>query len=183
MHTKTQTDTLVLGLGNLLFYDEGLGIYAMHSLQNNFHFTPMPDFLDGGTLGMNLLDYYHRYRRILILDSLSLEQGKPAEVYQLPAQALHGMGHTRKTAHEIEVLQTLDFAQLLNLQVDIQLVLMTPEDISRIEFGLSAPVQQAMPQMITQALNVLQAWKITAVANASRLNTYDVIQSVIPGEH
>ncbi|UQB42514.1 HyaD/HybD family hydrogenase maturation endopeptidase [Thiomicrospira microaerophila] len=150
----------VLGLGNLLFKDEGLGVVAMHYLRHNFRFSAALDFVDGGTLGINLLDYFHDYSHLLILDSLSTPSAEPGAVFRLPLTALQNLGDYRKTAHEIELLQALDMARLLGLNFELEVVAMIPQDIESVTFVLSEPVQAAMPLMADTAREVLANWGV-----------------------
>ncbi|WP_052501349.1 HyaD/HybD family hydrogenase maturation endopeptidase [Thiomicrospira microaerophila] len=175
-----QAKVAVLGLGNVLFKDEGLGVYAMQYLQRNFKFSTELDFVDGGTLGMGLLDYFHDYRQLLILDSLSTQPTRPGWVYRLPLSALQNLGQYRKTAHEIELLQALDMARLLSLNVTLEVVAMTPEDIETVAFDLSEPVQNAMPLMAKTACEVLADWGVQARAVESPLTPTEIVDLCHP---
>ena len=62
-------DIVVLGLGNTLRRDEGLGIHALERLRIDYTFSPAPLFVDGGTLGLELISYLEDAERILILDA------------------------------------------------------------------------------------------------------------------
>ncbi|WP_242823808.1 hydrogenase maturation protease, partial [Sulfobacillus thermosulfidooxidans] len=57
---------LILGLGNILFSDEGLGVHMAHYLQEKYRFEPAVDVLDGGTLAYQLMDHIALYDHVLI---------------------------------------------------------------------------------------------------------------------
>jgi hydrogenase maturation protease len=65
----------VLGLGNILLSDEGLGVHAAAALARYYTFSPPIDILDGGTLGLDLLPFFQARDRILIIDAVNF--GKP----------------------------------------------------------------------------------------------------------
>lgn len=67
---------LVLGLGNLLRRDEGLGIRAMERLRACYALPAAVQLVDGGTLGLELLSYLEGAERVLILDA-ALTDGPP----------------------------------------------------------------------------------------------------------
>jgi hydrogenase maturation protease len=64
--------TLVLGLGNILMRDEGLGVRAVERLLERCDFPPEVEVLDGGTLGLNLLPYVEDADRLLVLDAIDV---------------------------------------------------------------------------------------------------------------
>ncbi len=63
--------SLVLGIGNVLLQDEGVGIHAIGELQRRFTFDDDVEFLDGGTAGVELLRYLDGKDRILIVDAVA----------------------------------------------------------------------------------------------------------------
>jgi hydrogenase maturation protease len=64
--------TLVLGLGNILMRDEGLGVRAVERLLERCDFPPEVEVLDGGTLGLDLLPYVEDADRLLVLDAIDM---------------------------------------------------------------------------------------------------------------
>ena len=161
----------VVGIGNILFCDEGLGIYATQFLKVNYRFDPPIDLIDGGTLGMNLIDYYQRYDRVLLLDTISVDEDAAAgSVYHLNSDVLQGLGNYRKTAHEIEVLQTLELSALAGDVSQVEIIAMVPEDIQRVVIDLSDTVKHALPFLIDNALSALQQWGIAAIPRAGRVD-------------
>jgi hydrogenase maturation protease len=156
--------TAVIGIGNILFNDEGLGIYATEFLKQNYDFSPTIELIDGGTLGMNMIHYYQSYDRVLLLDTISVENDAHAgAIYNVDAQVLQGLGSSRKTAHEVEVLQTLELGALAGNMADIKIIAMVPEEMDSVIMALTATVQQAMPLFIQTILAELQKWGIQAV--------------------
>lgn len=177
----------VIGIGNILFNDEGLGIYATQFLKQNYHFTPQIELIDGGTLGMNMIHYYQSYERVLLLDTISVDEHSPAgSVYNLDAKVLQGLGSCRKTAHEIEVLQTLELGALAGEMAEIQIIAMVPEEMDNVVMALTATVQQAMPLFIQTIIEALQKWGVQAspqrqgTSLESIINQYNQQQAVSP---
>lgn len=150
-----------MGIGNILFKDEGLGVYASQYLQANYDFTPKIDLIDGGTMGMNMIHTYQRYQRLIILDTISIESTETAgAIYSLNADVLQGLGNCRKTAHEIEVLQTLELGALAGDMAEIQIIAMVPDDIDEVTMTLSPSVLEAMPLFIETILTELGRWGV-----------------------
>ncbi len=166
----------VIGIGNILFNDEGLGIYATQFIKQNYDFTPQIELIDGGTLGMNMIHYYQSYERVLLLDTISVDENSPAgSIYNLDAKILQGLGSCRKTAHEIEVLQTLELGALAGDMAEIQIIAMVPEEMDSVVMALTAPVQQAMPLFIKIIIEELQKWGIQASPQEQRTSLESII--------
>jgi hydrogenase maturation protease len=173
MHEKTQqagsdnsaaTKIAVIGIGNILFGDEGLGVYGVAYLQANYDFFPALDLIDGGTLGMNLVDVLLSYRKVLILDTISVDDADAAgTVYDLPAEVLQGLGSYRRTAHEIEVLQALELASLAGEAqslAEVRIIGMVPQTIEQVQMNLTTAVEQAWPDLMASAVQVLHGWQV-----------------------
>ena len=152
--------TIVIGVGNILFYDEGTGVYAAAYLKANYSFFPEIEIIDGGTLGVRLSEYFLEYDEVLICDTVSIDDSA-GSVYILNDEALSGLGNTAQSVHEIEVTQMLETCKMAGECADVTIVGMVPEDIEPIAFGLSKRVQSAFPLMIESIITVLQAKGIT----------------------
>ena len=95
-------NTIIIGVGNMLFKDEGIGIYASEYIKQNYDFDEDLEIIDGGTLGFKLMAYFQEYDNVIILDTVSIED-EVGGIYRLPSDVLLGLGNYRKTAHEVEI--------------------------------------------------------------------------------
>ena len=145
----------VIGVGNILFMDEGVGVYASRMLKENYVFEPGIEIIDGGTLGFKLMDYFEEYDRVVILDTVSIDD-KPGSVYGLPAEALMGLGDYRKTVHEVEVVGMLEICSMLDKMADVSIVGIIPEDIQTVEINLTEQVKQGLPLLLEKSVATLQ---------------------------
>jgi len=102
---------VVLGIGNVLQKDDGLGIYAATYLQENYTFSPKVEIINGGVEGINLFTLFEQNRNILIFDSIELNDD-PGAIYLIPSHELSRRGLNSGGAHEIGVLQILDMLEL-----------------------------------------------------------------------
>ncbi|MCD4668213.1 MAG: HyaD/HybD family hydrogenase maturation endopeptidase [Sulfurimonas sp.] len=131
-----QNKSIVIGIGNLLFCDDGIGIIAIKYLKENFEFTPELELLDGGTLGFNLAEYFLEYDNVFIIDTISTND-KAGEIYKIPSDELLGSGAYKKTAHEVEVVQILEACELYDKKAEVTIFAIVPEDIQSVKIGLS----------------------------------------------
>ena len=128
---------IVIGVGNMLFKDEGIGIYAAEYIKQNYKFDDEElEIIDGGTLGFKLMTYFQEYDNVIILDTVSIED-KAGEIYRLPSDVLLGLGNYRKTAHEVEIVEMLEIVSVLDSHANVTIIGIIPEDIISVEIGLT----------------------------------------------
>jgi hydrogenase maturation protease len=175
----------VIGIGNILFGDEGLGVYGVAYLQANYDFCPAVSLIDGGTLGMNLVDVLLSYPKVLIIDTLSVgKKEAPGALYHLPAEALQGLGSYRRTAHEIEVLQALELASLAgheNALTEVWIIGMVPANIEQVTIGLSPAIEAQWRALTASAIQQLQAWGVEVHARPQSVPLQQVIDGYREG--
>lgn len=147
--------TIVIGVGNILFYDEGTGVYAAAYLKENYTFSPDIEIIDGGTLGVRLSEYFLEYDEVLICDTVSIDDDA-GSVYILDDKALSGLGTTAQSVHEIEVTQMIESCKMFGECAEVTIIGIVPEDIEPIAFGLSESVQEAFPRMMESIVVTLE---------------------------
>lgn len=166
----------LIGVGNILFADDGVGVYAADYLKHNYRYEPAIEIIDGGVLGLNLMHYFLEYEEILILDTLSIEESS-GTIYQLPSDALLGLGNSRKTVHEIEVIQMIEIGTLMGVETVVSVIGIIPEDIQSVEIDLSPVLKNEFGTLIQTVLNVLQKRGITITQKEPMVSLSDVIES------
>ena len=156
MPPPNRSDVAVLGMGNILYRDEGVGVYAVHQLRAAYRFRPAIELVDGATLGFELPGYFHAGADLLVLDAL-LADDRPGTVYRLPAEELLRLGSdTQPMAHEVDPVQQLKLATALGEPLDLTLVGIVPADTSGLEVGLTPQLRAAFPAFIQAVLAELR---------------------------
>ncbi len=112
MQDKSQARTLVLGLGNLLLQDEGVGIPA--ALELSRRALPLRvDVVDGGTAGLDIIDLMASYERVIIVDAMDAGQ-EPGTVLRFSPQEVESQGEALALSkHQTEVLKILQLASYI----------------------------------------------------------------------
>ncbi len=164
----------LVGVGNILFMDEGTGVYASRLLEANYSFSPEIEIVDGGTLGFKLMEYLQEYEKVILFDTLSIEDA-PGTVFTLPAQALIGLGEYRKSVHEVEVVGMLEICSLLEKTAEVSIVGIIPQDIISVQINLTPAVKKQLPLMLEQSILLLQSWGVEVSAKASQKNIEEII--------
>jgi len=153
-----QNKNIVIGIGNLLFCDDGIGVIAIKYMNENFEFTPELELLDGGTLGFNLAEYFLEYDNVFIIDTISIND-KAGEIYKIPSQELLGSGAYKSTAHEVEVIQMLEACELEDKKAKVTIFAIVPEDIQSVKIGLSDILKSKFDILIKTIINEFETLK------------------------
>jgi len=159
---------VLLGIGNVLQKDDGIGVYAAEYLIQNYTFIPAVNIINGGVEGINLLDIFINNDEIIILDTISIKD-TPGSIYNIPSQELGGYGLNSGSAHEIGVLQCLDMLDLQDLpRPKSNIIAIIPEEIS-FEFALSTTLMRTFSDYIKVILADLEQKGIEAKQNKTEI--------------
>jgi hydrogenase maturation protease len=144
----------VVGIGNVLQFDDGVGVYASVYLKENFFFEPQIDIIEGGVEGIKLLDLFLEYEELLILDSINLND-KSGSIYNIPSHELQTLGLNSGSAHEIGVIETLGAIELMGKKPpNAKIIAIVPNQV-RFEYGLSEAVLSNFKKFIQAILDEL----------------------------
>ena len=150
---------VVLGIGNLLWADEGFGVRCVEALQAGWDFAPHVQLIDGGTQGLYLIPQVTAARRLLILDAVDygLAPGtlKLVENDQVP----RFLGAKKMSLHQTGFQEVLMVAQLTG-QYPQRIVLIgcQPEELEDYGGSLRPRTLQALEDALPLALEHLQQW-------------------------
>ncbi|MEZ5317993.1 MAG: hydrogenase maturation protease [Vicinamibacterales bacterium] len=134
--------TLVLGIGNLLMGDEGVGVHAVAAMRDD----PWPagvTVVDGGTGGFHLLEYFQAYDHVVLIDA-TMDGQPPGTVRVLRPRYASDYPRTL-TAHDIGLKDLVESAALVGARPAVTLVTVSIERIAPMETALSAAVAAAIP--------------------------------------
>jgi len=140
-------DILILGIGNALLTDEGIGIRVLKELERKFTFSADVELLDGGTSGIELLRYIRNRDCLIIIDAMKSDQ-KPGTVVRVAGRDVPAVFRTRISPHQLG-LSDLLAAALLTDELPENLVLfgVEPESID-IGLDLTDTVEASVDKLI-----------------------------------
>lgn len=179
MKSKSKLNILVLGIGNILFGDEGIGVHLSNLLKLNYRFSGENnvDFVDGGTLATMLIPLITSYDKVLILDCVSVANGAVGEVYCFDFDNVPNIITWAGSAHEVEMLQTLRLTAINGDLPPVKIIGIIPEVIGEdTAFTLSPAVKEGARLMEQLALDFLSQEGI----NAQKIDNRD-LQDVANG--
>ena len=146
------TPLLVLGLGNVLLEDDGVGAAAVALLLERYEPPPGVQVLDGGTLGLSLLPYLEDADAVILVDAIKADK-RPGSLIRLDGDEVPPAVATRLSPHQVGVADLLDGARWLE-HYPSRLVLLglVPERIG-LAVGLSRHVRLALPSLVDRVVD------------------------------
>jgi hydrogenase maturation protease len=152
-------NTLVLGIGNTLLCDEGVGVHLLHYLRTNFPDLPGVTYLDGGTLSFSLAPDIEDCDNLVVLDAAQLD-AEPGTVRLLIGADMDAfIGHGKRSVHEVGLVDLMTIASLLNrLPARRALLGIQPAELGWGE-TTSAIVARAIPEAASQVAALLYKWQ------------------------
>lgn len=184
---ETRCEVLVLGIGNLLWADEGFGVRAVESLNQAFRFPDGVELIDGGTLGLNLLPYVERSRRVLVFDAIDFGLA-PGELKVLRDAEVPAWGARKMSPHQNGFNDVLALAHL-HAAAPEQIVAIGVQPLTLDDFGgsLTAPVRARLDEAVALAAEQLARWGFAGEARAQEsqvapLNAHSVALAAYEGE-
>ncbi len=150
---------LVLGVGNILMGDEGVGVEVVQRLSER----PLPagfTCLDGGTGSLSLLDPMLTADRVVLIDATS--DGEPVGTMKRLRPRFSKDYPRRITAHDIGLKDLLDAFYLLGKEPDVTLYTISIEFPQEVGVGLSEPLRKALPAIVAEIHAGLACESLTA---------------------
>lgn len=153
--------TLVLGIGNTILTDEGVGIHVIHYLEKNYPDQKRVSFVDGGTLSFSLAGLLAEHEQLIVIDA-ARTGSEPGSVscYEGDAMDRYLTGN-RQSVHEVGLTDLLDIARLSDHYPENRaLIGIEPENMEWGELP-TAVVADAVPKAGKIAIDLIDAWADT----------------------
>jgi hydrogenase maturation protease len=156
---------LVLGIGNLVMCDDGIGVRVVQGLLSSYHFPDNVEVLDGGTLGLDLLPKLEDTTHLIMVDAVETGE-KPGTTVRLTGEELPVALETKISPHQMGLKDLLAVARLMG-HAPREMVLwgVQPETIE-MGMDLSPAVAPALDILARNVLLELGRWGIRVVARS-----------------
>lgn len=150
---------LVLGLGNPLVGDDGVGAAVLEALETHYLIPPALHLVDGGTMGLYLIDRVSRYERLLVVDCVDLEE-PPGTVVRIEGEDVISAFRTRISPHVEGVNDLLTALTLMGKRPkEVVVVGMVPRRLE-VGVGLSEEVRRGLKKMLDLVRSILAQWGV-----------------------
>ena len=154
MTNSNEKHIMVLGVGNLLFTDEGVGIHTVQTLLEQYEFSENVSIEDGGVLGINLLGIISEADELIVVDAIR-NGGAPGTLHRLEGDDIPKRILAKNSLHQVDLLEALTLCQALDKVPETVIVGVEPEDIETLGLELTPPVQEKIGDLIAMVLREL----------------------------
>lgn len=162
--------TALIGLGNILLKDEGVGVHAVNTMRERYLFSPEVKVIDGGTLGLDLLPFFEGKENVLIIDAVDFRK-EPGHIGMLEDDAIPSALFSKLSVHHIGLSDVLFAAKLKDLTpAKLCLIGIQPQSL---EVGLEMTecIRDRIEELIARAIKKLEEWNIEcALRSPQRLS-------------
>ena len=147
---------LVLGLGNVLLGDDGLGAAAVSRIERNYRIPPGVSLEDGGTLGLSLLGLLAESDRVILVDAV-LTGSPPGTLVRIDGEDVMDAVRERLSPHQVGVADLLDAARLIGRYPStVTLLGLVPEFID-LSVARSSSVEARLDELVEAVVREVQS--------------------------
>lgn len=151
----TDKRILVLGVGNILFTDEGIGVRCIELMQEKFKFSDNVTLMDGGTLGTKLMGPILESDYLIVCDAVLCDD-KPGSVYRLIGDDLRKSLAFRDSMHQTDLVDTLGMCGIVGNRPEAVVIGMEPFDYESMALELSPTALSSMPVMVESVIREIE---------------------------
>lgn len=151
-----QKRILVLGVGNILYTDEGVGVRCVEKLMEEYEFSENVTLMDGGTLGTKLVGPIIEHDYLIVVDAV-LGDGGPGSIYRLTGEDLRKSLAFKDSMHQHDLCDTLVQCDIIGNRPEAVIVGIEPFDYQTMCVELSDATRERLPEMAAKVLEEVSA--------------------------
>ncbi len=145
---------MVLGVGNILYSDDGFGIKVVEKLESEYNFPDNVTIVDGGVLGINLLGVISSADRLIVVDTI-LNRGNPGDIHRLEGDAIPNRILGKNSLHQVDLLEALSLCRLMGNVPKTVIIGVEPQDIETLNPELTPAIAQKVDHVVELILEEL----------------------------
>jgi hydrogenase maturation protease len=160
--TILQPTISVIGLGNILMQDEGVGVHAVNRFRERYRVPDFVEIVDGGTCGLDLMPVIEGRKKVLIVDAVNFDQ-EPGYVGQLVNDEIPARFSTKASLHHLGLMDVLSIVRLADaMPEEICLIGIQPKTI---ELGLdmTREMWDKLDMLVEKTVAKLNEWNVSCV--------------------
>lgn len=155
MTNSKNKKVVVIGVGNILLRDEGIGIHAAGHLKRLYDFPANVEIVDGGVGGLNLLPYMERTKNLIIIDAVRAN-AEPGAVFRFTQKDISTKVKYKTSLHEMGLQEVFAIANATGKGCPETVIIgIQPKDISSYGMELTPAVEAKLPDVLNAVLSEL----------------------------
>ena len=147
-------EIMILGVGCILFSDEGFGVRVIETIQDRYEFPDNVQVVDGGVLGINLLGVISKPDYLIVVDAIR-NKGKPGDLHRLEGEAIPERIRAKNSLHQVDFLEALTLCQALDKVPETVIIGVEPQDIDTMSIELTPVTRAKVDAVIDMVLTEL----------------------------
>jgi hydrogenase maturation protease len=161
----------IIGLGNILLRDEGVGVHAVETLKRNYDFPEEVRLIDGGTLGLDLLPLIEGMEKILFVDAMDLKK-EPGAIAVIEDQEIPSLLEPKLSLHHVGLSDLLFASRFMgNQPAKMALIGIQPETME-IGLDLSPAILSRFEELLQTVVGKLREWGLAVKEKSVREPAY-----------
>jgi hydrogenase maturation protease len=154
---------MVLGVGNILLRDEGIGVRVIERLKASYAFPENVEIVDGGTAGLDLLPVVSGVDHLIIVDTVKTGE-PPGAIFRFTPDDIEVKVPYKTSLHQIGMVEVFAIAEALGKKINGVIIGIQPEDMSDWGLELTPTIEAKVPELMAFVLKELEALGIKPVA-------------------
>lgn len=176
---KMEKKVALIGSGNILFKDEGIGVYAVKYIKENYGFSSPIDMIDGGTLGLKLMEMLQEYDEVIIANTASEQNRDAGEIIIKNTEQFLEGDIVKKTASEVEIAEMLQVCSLSGTVAKTTVISIVPNDIMSVEFGVSDVLRKEWKKYIQTVIGKIKSLGIEVQQKENLIELDEIVASLV----
>ena len=154
-------EVLILGIGNILWADEGFGVRCVERINAEYSFGKEVSIIDGGTQGIYLLPYIEETNRLIVFDAVDYGKAPGTFIEALNDEVPRFMGAKKMSLHQTGFQEVIFASQLKDaLPSELVLIGVQAQDLDDYGGSLRPLIKSKIPEAINRALFWFDKWQI-----------------------
>lgn len=160
---------VVLGIGNILQKDEGVGVRVIQELAETYEFPATVEIIDGGVLGLSLMSVIERADYLIVVDAVKLG-GRPGDLFRVPWEEITDRTRYKDSLHQIDFVETMSVLPLIAKVPRTVIIGVEPEDITTFNLELSPSVAARIPHLCHMVIDELSDFGLQPKPREERID-------------
>jgi len=147
-------DTVIIGIGNILLQDDGVGVHVIKQLENEMLPSTI-ELVDGGTSTLDMLGFFLDFKKVIVVDCLRAGL-KPGTIYKIKPEDIMNYKKENLSIHDVQILDVVKMANMMNKYPEVIIFGIEPEKID-LDLEMTQTMISKIPEIV---LNIKKELKI-----------------------